>query len=305
MFDISVIICPPPPREAYFTRVLDALQKQSLPKTQWELVLIDNASTQPLEKRWDLSWHPNGRCVVEPQLGLTHARLRSIREAKTELLVFVDDDNVLASDYLSESLGVSQTWPMLGAWGGQQFPEFESGEPDEIWKRRFWTGKLDRDIWSNNYDRRTAPCGSGLCIRTKVARRYAELAEADELRASLGRKGSGLNAAEDIDMAYVACDMNLGLGLFCRLKLVHLIPTRRLTGDYLFKLCEGCGDSLTILEALRGKIPHPHSRIDRLVKFYKSLRSRRIQTLEEKARNKGYERAIAVMKTLREKQSGQ
>ena len=52
---------------------------------------------------------------------------------------------------------IGETWPILGVWGGQQIPEFEGGEPREAWKRDFWTLRLVRDIWSNNYDRFAAP----------------------------------------------------------------------------------------------------------------------------------------------------
>jgi hypothetical protein len=46
-------------------RVLDALKAQTLPKEQWELLLIDNASKEPLAESWDLSWHPHARHIRE------------------------------------------------------------------------------------------------------------------------------------------------------------------------------------------------------------------------------------------------
>jgi hypothetical protein len=207
----------------------------------------------------------------------------------------VDDDNVLQSDYLSETIRIAAAWPVLGAWGGQQFPEFEGGEPAEAWKREFWTGKLDRDLWSNNYDRKTAPCGSGACIRHVVARRYAELAQNDTMRLNLDRRGAGLNSAGDIDMDYVACDLNLGIGRFRALCLTHLIPARRVSNDYLYKLCEGFGYSEVILEALRGPLPRRPGRIDRFVARYKLFRVGGNQPLEQKARREGRERALAVL----------
>jgi glycosyltransferase involved in cell wall biosynthesis len=292
---IAVITCTHNPRPDYFQRVLDALRAQTLPQDQWELLLIDNASSELLAKAWDLSWHPHGRCICEPQLGLGHARLRSIQEAAAEVLVFVDDDNVLAPDYLAESLRIGREWLMLGAWGGQQFPEFEGGEPAEAWKRELWTGKLARDIWSNNYDREAAPVGSGLCVRRVVASRYAELVQGDGLRQSLGRRGAGLNSGEDIDLDYVACDMGLGLGRFRSLWLTHLIPAKRLTDEYLYKLCEGFGYSEVILEAVRGGRPQRPSRVDRLVARYKILRMGGRQPLEESARKQGRARALAVL----------
>src|SRR5665213_4011640 len=155
--ELSVIICTHNPRVDYLTRTLDALKAQTLPKEEWELLLIDNASKEPLAGKWGLSWHPNARIIREEQLGLTPARLRGVKESSSELLVFVDDDNVLFSDYLVECFQIAKTWPILGAWGGQHFPEFEGGTPPEKWKVDLWTSTFSRDLWSNNYDPRVTP----------------------------------------------------------------------------------------------------------------------------------------------------
>src|SRR5712692_6587062 len=130
----SVIICTHNPRPHYLCRVLGALRAQTLPLDQWELLLIDNASQEPLTAtNWDLSWHPRARHVREEELGLAPARLRGVREAATEMLVFVDDDNLLAPDYLEQALRIKREWPMLGVWGcGVASPEFEVQPPDAL-----------------------------------------------------------------------------------------------------------------------------------------------------------------------------
>ena len=106
MLNISVILCTHNPRKDYLRRVLAGLRAQTLPLHQWELLLVDNASAASLAGRFDLSWHPNARHVREEELGLTPARLRGIREASGAILVFVDDDTVLAPDYLEQALTV-------------------------------------------------------------------------------------------------------------------------------------------------------------------------------------------------------
>jgi hypothetical protein len=79
--------------------------EQELPCSEWELLLIDNDSQIPLAGTCDLSWHPHAQCIVETEVGLTSARLRAIREAQSEILVFVNDDNVLEHDYLWSARG--------------------------------------------------------------------------------------------------------------------------------------------------------------------------------------------------------
>jgi|GEM_PF-159128 len=156
---ISVVIPTHNPREDYLARVIEALRQQTLPRERWELVVVDNGSRAPLRAgvglqddgttgpqdggtslpshvptfppftEIDLSWHPNARIVQEEKLGLTFARLRGFAEAKGELIVMVDDDNVLAPDYLETAVRIARDHPMLGAFGGKCLPEFET-KPD-------------------------------------------------------------------------------------------------------------------------------------------------------------------------------
>jgi|SRR5580704_11614417 glycosyltransferase involved in cell wall biosynthesis len=95
MFNASVILCSHNPRPHYLTRVLSALKDQTLAKDRWELLLIDNASDKPLAPNYDLSWHRAAAHIKEPELGLAFARHRGIHEAKGDIWVFVDDDNLL------------------------------------------------------------------------------------------------------------------------------------------------------------------------------------------------------------------
>lgn len=298
--ELSVVICSHNPRVDYLARVNDALKRQHLPCSQWELVLVDNGSRNAVTSSCDLSWHPNARCFVETEVGLTFARLRAITEAEGDVLVFVDDDNVLQPEYLSECQRISANYPFLGAWGGQEFHEFEGGEPEEKWKREFWMPpKLKREIWSNNYDRGAVPAGAGMCIRRSVGVQYAKLVLADPRRSTLDRSGGRLESCGDFDIAFTACDMGLGIARFPSLRLVHLIPKQRLTDEYLLRLIEGISYSDTILIALRNGTPVPPCRVDRLVDHYKRFRMPKIKRLMARAVADGRTRALSYLANSR------
>ena len=127
---VSVILCTHNPRRDYLSRVLASLRGQTLPAEQWEFLLIDNASRQPLAETWDISWHSCGRHIRVDELGLTPARLRGIQESSGKLLVFVDDDNLLAPDFLDQATAISAWCPALGVFGaGVLEPEFETQPP--------------------------------------------------------------------------------------------------------------------------------------------------------------------------------
>ena len=251
--EISVIVCTHNPRLDYFERVLNALKSQTLNQEKWELLVVDNASDRPLKTEIDVSWHPHSRVVREEKLGLTLARLCGIQESNGETIVFVDDDNVLDSDYLEQTLHISKEWKFIGAWGGQTRPEFEEVPP--AWTKSYWSSlairEFDEDKWANLPEQaESRPCGAGLCIRRCVAEKYFELVKANPKRTKLGRTGKALTGGEDFDIAYTACSIELGTGRFTRLKLTHLIPNKRLQESYLLELIKGNAYSNTILSAL-------------------------------------------------------
>jgi glycosyltransferase involved in cell wall biosynthesis len=131
--EASVIICAHDPRADYLSRVIAALRDQSLGTARWELLLVDNACDKPLASTWDISWHPNARHIREEELGVSVARRRGMREAAADLLIFVDDDNVLERNYLSDAVSIGNDWPTLDVWGsGATIPEFESQPSDYV-----------------------------------------------------------------------------------------------------------------------------------------------------------------------------
>jgi hypothetical protein len=283
--NISVVICSHNPRQDYLQRTLESLQRQSLSVEDWELLVVDNASEQPLAGRWNLSWHSHARNLREEKLGLTPARLRGIKEANGELLVFVDDDNVLAPDYLQVSWDIARRMPWLGAFNGSTIGEYEEPLPREA--KDLEVQLANREIkcasWACLPGTRAlgvAPCGAGMVIRRSVALHYRQLASRDHLRLALDRSGKSLSSAGDSDMALCSCDLGLAVGVFPELKLTHLIPKRRVQKDYLLQLAEGMECSHSMLRFLRdGELPSmpghkADCRSDKMLQIYKRWRQR-------------------------------
>jgi glycosyltransferase involved in cell wall biosynthesis len=290
----SVIVCTHNPRADYLSRAIDGLRAQTMPTADWELILVDNASAPGKAPAGDLSWHPRARIVREDALGLTPARLRGIREASADLLVFVDDDNVLDPDFLATAHRIALERPFLGSWSGQCRPEFDQPPPD--WTRPYWGNlvirEFDRDVWSN-LPRLPAsmPCGAGLCVRRAVAERYLHLHVSGQRALQLDRTGSSLLSGGDNDLAACACDLGLGLGLVSDLRLTHLIPPERLTADYLARLAEGIFYSAVLIAYLRSSVDELRSYrvrwIERLRVLLKRQPHRRIHAAGLRGRDRG------------------
>jgi glycosyltransferase involved in cell wall biosynthesis len=220
--------------------VLASLRGQTLPAKEWELLLIDNASKQPLARTVDISWHFRGRHIREDELGLTAARLRGIQESSGELLVFIDDDNLPAPDFLVKATAISACCPDLGAFGaGILEPEFEVQPPVEL---RPYLGLLalrrERSaLWGyNTTHTRCRPWGAGLCATRRVANFYRQLVPDLGVTAVLDRRGKLLFSGGDDVFSRVAAEFGLRFGVFPELWITHLISACRLNQQYLIRL---------------------------------------------------------------------
>ena len=275
---ISVIIPTHNPRMDYLARVLEALRGQTLSKDLWELVIVDNGSREALvgarsqttgnredinsrekaqEKKTgdrsqasgvsekanclDLSWHPRAKIVREEAVGLTNARLRGFAETTGEVIVLVDDDNVLAPDYLEQVVRIAAKHPFLGVWSGNVTLELEPGseEPRRELRHLLCERVVARDVWSNDQGHLAAnPWGAGECIRRPVADLYAALVQKEPRRRQLDLQGQDLVYGGDTDIAYAGCKNGWTMGVFAALQVTHLTPKQRCTEQYLLRRYE-------------------------------------------------------------------
>ena len=251
MVKISAILCTHNPRENYLRRTVEALRAQTLPRDQWELLIVDNASNPAIETLIDIMWHQNARILVEPELGKNIALLRGVTHSSGKLIILVDDDNLLDPDYLTNALEIYEDYPFLGAFGGSTEAEFEVDPPLSIrpYLAALAIRRIVGDHWSNARQWSEAtPFGAGMCVRREVAELYVKRVQNDRIRFALGRKGTSLSAGEDTDMAWTSFSLNKGTGCFERLRLTHLISKDRLTESYMERLYTGLAYANEILD---------------------------------------------------------
>ena len=242
---LSAIICAHNPDLKRLARVFRALADQSLPMTEWECLLVDNASQPALAGTGAMNWHPAGRILSEAALGLTPARLRGIAEAKGKYLVFVDDDCVLDPDYLANTVQIFRGHPFLGAMGGYGQAEYETSPPTWLTPSlRHYHLDMPPPVLGGDliyaevlgYWGPWFPIGAGLCIRREVAVRYAEKIRSDPVAVGFDRSGKQLAGGGDLDMGIHAMEQGYAIGKSRRLRFTHIVPDFRLELKYMLRL---------------------------------------------------------------------
>lgn len=241
------------PHAGRLARTLEALRTQTLARDCWELVIVDNGSTPPLSPpATDLRGFHAATVVVEPEIGLTSARRCGLGATRGKLCVFVDDDNVLAPDYLARAVELFAVHPKLGCAGGKSLPEFEVGPP--AWTAEFFPLLALRDLGDapqfadalcppgaprNTYPQ-CAPIGAGMIVRRAA---LADWFAAPPDRLLADRRGEALSSAGDNDIVFHVLKAGWSAGYFPSLVITHLIPANRLTADYLARLNRGIQQS--------------------------------------------------------------
>ena len=113
---IAAIICTHN-RDGYLGAAVDSLLKQDC--ADFEVVVIDNASTDRTREVVEARVHPRLKYVYEPILGLSVARNRGAQETTAPILAYLDDDAIASPGWLSKLVAAYQHNEKLAIAGGK------------------------------------------------------------------------------------------------------------------------------------------------------------------------------------------
>src|SRR5262245_11833929 len=108
---ISVIVCCFNSSKRIRNALIALANQEFRSAIDWEILLVDNNSTDDTaafsNNLWKtLSKDIQFRILFEPQTGLANARRRGVNEATYSTILFCDDDNWLAPDYLQTAFDI-------------------------------------------------------------------------------------------------------------------------------------------------------------------------------------------------------
>ncbi len=205
---------------------LASLERQTLDRSRFEVLVVDNASTDAtaaVVAECAARGAIDLRSVREDELGLDAARNRGIRESAGEIVAFLDDDARPRDDWAAEVLAgfARHEAPILG------------GRVDLIWE-------APRPAWlSDALLRYLIHCDYGPAVvavtappwlyGTNVAFRRSVFQELGLFRLDLDRKGESLMGGGDTEFFERAHARGHRLLYLPSLVVRHLVPASRLT----------------------------------------------------------------------------
>jgi glycosyltransferase involved in cell wall biosynthesis len=180
---------------------------------------------------------------------LTPARLCGVRNTGGEWIAFVDDDCLLAEDWIEEAARFTVEHPACGAFGGQVILDWETAPPPYASNRRYaYAGKYHGET----AHRRPWLAGAGMVVR-RAALEGCGWVDKQFLEDRIGKRPVS------------GGDMEIGLRIAARhevwynpaCKLRHVIPAHRMTRQYLRRITFGLGASRHNAMALTWKGSYP------------------------------------------------
>ncbi|MBX9600939.1 MAG: glycosyltransferase family 2 protein [Bryobacteraceae bacterium] len=257
---VSAIICTYNPDPKLLDWAIDSLASQTLAASSFEVIVVDSASTPPVEGLVRARKGLNLRVVRENRPGLVAARCRGIREAGAELLVFVDDDNFLEAGYLEHAVRIAREDPGIGAFGG--IAEAVLMKPTPRWKQSLLPHLGIRDHGPESITQHSdvwgpwEPIGAGLACRRVVACRFVEFVERNAASGSLGRNSGNYMSGEDTLLSRVGGWAGYACSYQPSLRLRHFMKPKRLRVTSLIRTLMGHGRSYVVVERLSGRAPY-------------------------------------------------
>jgi len=251
-------------------RALECLSRQSAPVDRWSVLVVDNNCTdetpEVVERHCKEGRIPGLRRVVEPQQGLTAARLCGVRSTEAVWLAFVDDDCFLDPNWVSSALSFAEAHPGCGAFGGRNVLSWEAPPSEFLAKYGAVFAQQDHGPEAVRFDLqvpyRPALAGAGLVMR-RIALERSGWLESQQIGE---REGGKLASGGDQEIVIRIAKAGYELWYTPDCKLHHFIPQRRTSEAYMASLYYGIGAMMLPLDRLIGDPRWPWAYVLRLSK---------------------------------------
>jgi glycosyltransferase involved in cell wall biosynthesis len=238
---ISVIVCTYN-RAHYLADTLNHLLHQSSATAHFEVLVINNNSTDDTEGVCQQFSNKNPlfsfRYLVEQSQGLSYARNRGIKEAKGDVLTFIDDDAFAQPDFIQHLQAHFESHPQTMAVGGKIIPQYEDIEPR--WMSKYLlplVAALNMGDQKTPFPKSKFPIGANMSIRREAFEAYGTF------DVNLGRKGSVLEGSEEKDLFSRISKSGAPIMYLPQAVVHHIIPAKRVSPQYIKNQAIGIGKS--------------------------------------------------------------
>lgn len=244
---ISIVICTYNGAKLLRETLWHIAQQRVRDTILWELILVDNASTDStvnvIVEEWDSSKSTAQFSLLQqPIPGLTFARELALERAQYEYVLFCDDDNWLNPDYISLAYDIMQANSSIGVLGGHGELVYDEDPP--AWAAALPLFANGRQAKLSGKVPRNIVYGAGCVIRKSA---YVSILKAGFQPLLSDRVGTSLSSGGDYEMCYALVLAGYDVWYDERLTFKHFMPKARINESYYLRFFKESSHSYEVL----------------------------------------------------------
>lgn len=230
--DITGIICTHN-RERFLERCIRSLLTQSLDSVHYEILVVDNGSTDTTRQICEkFSGYKNFRYVYEPVLGLSSARNTGWRQAKGKYVGYLDDDATAVHTWFEKALWSFENVEPMPEWvGGPIDLEWEVDAP--AWITAEYQETLGFVNWGNS-ERLLSGSGERLGGGNSFYQKSI-LVKMQGFDTRLGRKKTMLLSGEETQFQHRLKSLGGKLFYHPDVRIFHFVGKERTKPQFFYK----------------------------------------------------------------------
>ena len=229
---VSAVICTHN-RRRYLEKAVDSLLHQSAAPAVYEILVVDNGSTDGTPAYLEEVAAATGRLtrLFEARLGLSRARNLGLERARGEFVAFLDDDAVARKDWIERiQCAFDGHGRSVGVLAGRTDPIWEAARPD--WLSDRGLGALAIVDWGEDagfLSEGQYMVGANMAFRTELLREVRGFPE------NLGRVGDNLLSGEEIFVARLLADRGYPTFYDPSVAVLHHVQRDRLARGWFLR----------------------------------------------------------------------
>lgn len=240
-YKISAVLCSYN-RARFVIKAVESIFNQDFPRAEFEVIVVDNNSTDDTMEQLEAyaKEHPdyNFRYVVEKNQGVSFARTRCVKEAKGELVAFLDDDSMAQDNWLKTIAAYFDNHKNCYSVGGPIVPYFLAEVPS--WYSYYFFGLVGNFYLGDEVKRLTGnkyPCGANMAFRHSI------FDEIGFFNTEIGRSGTGLQAGEEKDIYLKILETGKEVYYLPQMVVKHAVEANKFDKNYVKRHSMGIGSS--------------------------------------------------------------
>lgn len=238
-YKVSAVLCSYN-RARFIIKAVDSIFAQDFDKSKLEVIVVDNNSpdnTVALLEEYKQK-HPdrNFSYYVEYNQGVAFTRTRCAKEAKGEIIAYLDDDSEAQPGWLQTIVSFFDTHPEVYSVGGKITPRFLTDVPD--WYSKYFNGLVGSFDQGRSVKQLTGeryPCGANMAFRK------AAFELVGYFNTLLGRSGKGLLANEEKDIYKRILATGKKVYYLPSMSVIHAVESNKFDKNYVRRHSMGIG----------------------------------------------------------------